>query len=91
MSCCGGKRQQFPVNAKGSQRAMHRMRRNVVPQKASSKVFEYTGRTGLIVRGPITGRIYRFPRHNTRVSVDGRDSLGLTAVPNLRRVSEDSS
>jgi hypothetical protein len=50
--------------------------------------FEYTGRTGLTVIGPLTGQQYRFARTGARVKVDGRDSYGLATVPVLRRVRE---
>jgi hypothetical protein len=46
--------------------------------------FEYTGATGLTVRGPITGRNYRFKAPGEHVAVDGRDAPGMMAVPRLR-------
>ncbi len=49
-------------------------------------LFQYVGRTGMTVIGPITGRRYRFERGGTPVEVDARDSPGLFAVPNLERV-----
>ena len=48
------------------------------------RVFEYVGPTGLSVRGPITGRHYRFPATGSTLAVDGRDAPSLMAVPNLR-------
>jgi len=50
--------------------------------------FEYVGNTGLTVRGPITGRSYRFAGPAQRVAVDGRDAPSLMAVPNLRTVGK---
>ena len=47
--------------------------------------FEYTGATGLTVRGPITGRSYRFNGPGEEVAVDGRDAPSMMAVPRLRR------
>ena len=47
--------------------------------------FEYTGTTGLTVRGPITGRNYRFNAAGEQVPVDGRDAPSMMAVPKLRR------
>jgi hypothetical protein len=46
--------------------------------------FEYTGRTGLTVVGPVSGQRYRFDRPGARVEVDGRDRRGLAGVPHLR-------
>jgi hypothetical protein len=48
--------------------------------------FEYTGRTGMTVRGPATGRRYRFDYPGARVFVDLRDRAALAAVPHLRQV-----
>jgi hypothetical protein len=47
--------------------------------------FEYTGATGVTVRGPITGRSYRFNGPGEAVDVDGRDAPSMMAVPRLRR------
>jgi len=48
--------------------------------------FEYVGRTGLVVAGPVTGRQYRFDRPGARLEVDPRDSASVAAIPVLRRV-----
>jgi hypothetical protein len=50
--------------------------------------FEYIGRTGLTVIGPLTGQRYRFARTGARLQVDGRDSYGLATVPLLKRVRQ---
>ena len=47
--------------------------------------FEYTGATGMTVRGPITGRTYRFNGPGIAVEVDSRDAPSMMAVPKLRR------
>jgi hypothetical protein len=46
--------------------------------------FEYVGKTGLTVVGPITGASYRFERPGSRLRVDPRDRAGLVQVPVLR-------
>lgn len=46
--------------------------------------FEYTGRTGLTVTGPVTGRTYRFDRPGAVVEVDPRDRPSIAAIPVLR-------
>jgi len=48
--------------------------------------FEYAGKTGMTVQGPVTGKRYRFDKPGSRVLVDPRDSPSLSAVPHLRRV-----
>ncbi len=87
MSCCGGKRrayfggqpvQQAPESSGGVTGARE------VPH--AGILFQYVGRTGMTVIGPITGRRYRFERGGAPVEVDARDSPGLFAVPNLERV-----
>jgi hypothetical protein len=52
-----------------------------------SAVFEYVGRTGLTVVGPVSGRRYRFEATGARVAVDTADMPSLTAVPQLRLVA----
>lgn len=49
--------------------------------------FENIGRTGLTVRGPITGAVYRFAKPGSKVFVSAKDSSALQAVPNLRRLA----
>lgn len=50
--------------------------------------FEYVGRTGLTVQGPITGKRYRFAGPGTRAAIDGRDAPSLSGVPNLKRAKK---
>jgi hypothetical protein len=74
MSCCGKSRIQFT----GTPR--------VSIQQAGSVLFEYTGRTRLIVIGPVTRARYDFVGYGARLQVDRRDSNSIAAVPALRRV-----
>jgi hypothetical protein len=48
--------------------------------------FEYTGRTGLTVMGPVTGRQYRFRGAGATLPVDARDERSVAMVPHVRRV-----
>jgi len=48
--------------------------------------FQYNGRTGLTVVGPVTGMQYRFGGPGATLPVDARDRHSLASVPNLRRV-----
>ncbi len=54
--------------------------------RTPSMTFEYVGQTGLTVRGPVTGRQYRFDRAGSRVGVDPRDRPSIAAIPVLREV-----
>lgn len=87
MSCCGKNRvhpsthpQILSAGSAGAAREQ-RPRTPGVPLH-----FQYTGATALTVRGPITGRSYRFTRAGEKVAVDERDAPSLRAVPNLQMV-----
>ncbi len=49
--------------------------------------FQYTGRTGLTVVGPVTGMQYRFDGPGATLPVDSRDQRSVAAVPKLKRVT----
>lgn len=92
MSCCGSKRRQLPARASASPNGTPQpLHSYAVPRTTSGKVFKYTGRTTLTVRGPITGRMYRFSKLNLRIAVDGRDASALMGVPNLQLVSNQTA
>ncbi|MGA3185802.1 MAG: hypothetical protein ABSF22_01715 [Bryobacteraceae bacterium] len=59
----------------------------VTRQRSNAAYFEYTGKTGMTVMGPVSGATYRFASTGSRVTVDLRDSGQMAAVPNLVRVS----
>jgi len=50
--------------------------------------FEYVGRTGLTIVGPVSGRRYRFEAPGSRQPVDPADKPSLAAMQMLRQVSE---
>ncbi len=54
--------------------------------RSPSMTFEYIGRTGLTVVGPVTGRQYRFDRTGARVEVDSRDRPSIAVIPLLRQI-----
>lgn len=89
MACCGNQRQSFQSPAPiRSEPAPPSTRRSTAsgPPRRSVVTFEYFGKTGLTVVGPISGNEYRFDRPGARVSVDIRDRRPVAAVPNLREV-----
>jgi hypothetical protein len=47
--------------------------------------FVYIGGTGVTVRGPVSGREYRFDRPGARVEVDPRDRVLLASLRQLRQ------
>ena len=51
----------------------------------TSVLFEYLGRTGLSVIGPITRRLYRFDAAHSRVLVDPRDAPAIARVPHVKQ------
>ena len=73
MGCCGQGRSQLRVVAAPAARR-------------TTILFEYVGRTRLVIIGPATRTSYRFDRPGSRVLVDGRDRVSLASVPVLRQV-----
>jgi hypothetical protein len=84
MSCCGKKRANLAVQS--ILRPEPLVRRAVSgAQQGNGSVVEYIGPTSLIVRGPASGRIYRFPSPGTRMVVDEKDATFLLAIPHLKK------
>ncbi len=82
MSCCGRHRA-ITAALPGPGLAP----RIVQPRRDDDVAFEYVGRTGLTVRGPASGIVYRFPRTGSRAFVRAKDSVAIAALPQLQRVS----
>jgi hypothetical protein len=82
MSCCGRARAAFTLTP-----ALPTGGVQIQPHHRDDVAFEFTGRTGMTVRGPVTGTVYRFQRIGAKVFVRARDSAALAMVPRLRRVS----
>jgi hypothetical protein len=87
MSCCGQNRQR--IRELDSSQPMPGLSPadNRTPRAPSLSLvyFEYVGRTGLTVTGPITGKRYRFPKPGDKVAVDSNDAPSLAVVPNLQQ------
>ncbi len=82
MSCCGQNRQR--LSDFDSRRQM--VGPSPVQKRTSSRslvYFEYVGKTGLTVIGPITGKQYRFPKPGAKIAVDSNDAPLLTTIPRL--------
>ena len=86
MPCCGNRRARAAgVASSPIREPLPRFVVTAVP--APPVMFEYTGKTALAVKGPITRVNYRFSEPGARVRVDASDAPGLAAVPNVRRVT----
>lgn len=81
MCNCGNKRNEYAGTLSTGPLSNDSMKRmwNDVP-------FEYTGETGMTVRGTITGKVYRFNFKGDRQTVDYRDAGNFRSVPNLQRI-----
>jgi hypothetical protein len=61
------------------------------PPVAGGTFMEYVGPTRMMVRGPVSGRVYRFAKSRVSVLIDARDAPLLLAVPNLRLVAASAA
>jgi len=87
MSCCGKTRSQ--IRATISNQSTNRVPSAAASLPASngqSVYFQYYGKTGMTVTGPVSSRTYRFSAGETAIAVDARDAPSLARVPNLRAV-----
>jgi hypothetical protein len=86
--CCGNNRAAFSQTRVSAPtgRAVQTPPAFATRQRSNVAYFEYTGKTAITVRGPISGATYRFAAPGARVIVDLRDGKHLEAVPNLVRV-----
>jgi len=77
MSCCG----------QGKSRSVNTgVRQEALRVPVQTVQFEYTGRTGMTISGPVSGASYRFENPGSRVTVDYRDRASFTRVPVLKQV-----
>lgn len=56
------------------------------PKRPPAVSFVNVGNTAMTVKGPISGREYRFDRLGARVEVDPRDRILLASIRQLRQV-----
>jgi hypothetical protein len=86
--CCGNNRAVFSQTRVSAPtgRAAKTPPAFATRQRSNVAYFEYTGKTAITVRGPMSGTTYRFAAPGARVIVDLRDGQHLEAVPNLVRV-----
>jgi hypothetical protein len=81
MSCCGKKREEL------TQSLSSNTINSLAPAKMWDDVlFEYTGGTGLTVKGSVSHNLYRFNKPGDIQLIDYRDASGMMAVPVLKKL-----
>jgi hypothetical protein len=94
MGCCGKNRERYVTRVQRGTGEPEQQGDGVRRLRAKAPVtvvFQYVGRTGLTVRGPFSGKRYRFDFHGARVAIDARDAASMAAVPNLEKVKKVKS
>lgn len=61
-------------------------RQSVSTHQPSEVRYRYVGLSSLTVYGSATGKVYHFTKQGDEILIDGRDTLGMSSVPNVRRV-----
>ena len=80
MACCGQGRAAAATSGTQAKPAER-------PRPTQSlALYEYTGASGMTVRGPRSGATYRFGHPGAKVAIDPRDAASIAGLPNLRRV-----
>lgn len=86
MSCCGKKRTVYQGTSRKTAEPSKNTPAARKPRRDTYAYFQYLGRTGLTVQGPISGTRYRFERPGAIVAVDVRDRRSLATVSVLQQV-----
>ncbi|MBC8085993.1 MAG: hypothetical protein H7Z40_01910 [Phycisphaerae bacterium] len=87
--CCGKNRaaaQAGAIAAAKARASSSRVMGGPVDTGTSEIMFEFVGDGSASIRGPASGRVYRFAAAGDRLRVDARDRPGLLALPALRWV-----
>jgi len=87
MSCCGKKRNEYAGSLGRSSATYTHTPSN---QLWDDVIFEYTGESGLTVKGAITRRTYRFNAPGDQQQVDYRDAGSMMAISLLRKKSRET-
>jgi hypothetical protein len=82
MSCCGNKRNNFSGSLSSKETNQKTLREKSMWNDA---IFEYTGPTGLTVKGNVTGKLYRFNFTGDTQVVDYRDTNGMIGISSLQK------
>jgi hypothetical protein len=87
MSCCGKKREALKQPVTSVEGRPTPPRPPVVAASGDPVVerqFHNAGRADLSIRGPVSGKIYRFPATGAPVLVDERDIPYLTGISRIQ-------
>jgi len=84
--CCGQNRMQLRKTTSAPSRSKSVYVAAPQQHPPAHVTFAYIGDTGITVRGPVSGREYRFDRPGARVVVDTRDRVLLASIRQLRQV-----
>ncbi|MEM9291062.1 MAG: hypothetical protein AAGD01_05230 [Acidobacteriota bacterium] len=91
MSCCGSRRRAASTRASSSRNAPSGRSSNRGSSSGDGerggvqlRPLVYRGPSALSVLGPVSGRVYRFARPGASLSVDPRDWLALSKMPQLQ-------
>lgn len=89
MSCCGGKRAQLSEGWRVQQPAVDPGPHHEPAADARKpRTFEYVGTRSLMVRGAVSGTVYRFAHRGDRVEVAADDAFGMMGEPYIRPAAE---
>jgi hypothetical protein len=90
MGCCGNGRVARQINYPAPRPAESILVPPTPARQAlhpvNTVLFQYIGKSGMTVFGPITGRRYRFGQPGVIVSIDPRDAPSVDSVPHLQRI-----
>ena len=85
MSCCGHKRAQLSEGWRVQQPAIEPEAHPEPARDASRpRTFEYVGTRSLMVRGAVSGTVYRFAHRGARVEIAADDVFGMMGEPFIR-------
>lgn len=82
MSCCGKKITGQQINISSDQSGTF----IPVTKMWNDILFEYTGATGLTVKGGISRKVYRFNNAGDVQMIDYRDASGMMGIPVLKKL-----
>lgn len=85
MCNCGNKRNAFTAPLPAGQASTATFKRQP-PKMWPDISFQYTGNTGLTVKGTVTGRSYRYNKPGETVPIDYRDVPGMMKIPMLKKM-----
>jgi hypothetical protein len=84
--CCSGKRTTMRSSAAFRPEANASQLNAPTQVIPGFSVFQNIGGRPLTVRGPVSGKQYRFFGQGTTAAVDPRDRASLTRIPHIREV-----